>query len=53
VEGRVLTASETGVVLEVAGQRREFGYAELGPGKILLEFGHVTADADGGDSDGH
>ena len=53
VEGRVLTASETGVVLEVAGRRREFGYAELGPGKILLEFGHVTADADGGDSDGH
>lgn len=53
VEGRVLTASETGVVLEVAGQRREFGYAELGPGKILLEFGHVTGDADGGDSDGH
>jgi ribosome maturation factor RimP len=53
VEGRVLTASETGVVLEVAGQRREFGYAELGQGKILLEFGHATADADGGDSDGH
>lgn len=53
VEGRVLTASETGVVLEVAGQRREFGYAELGQGKILLEFGHVTANADGGDSDGH
>jgi ribosome maturation factor RimP len=51
VEGRVLTASETGVVLEVAGQRREFGYAELGPGKVLLEFGHV--EADGGDSDGH
>jgi ribosome maturation factor RimP len=52
VEGRVLSASETGVVLEVAGQRREFGYAELGQGKILLEFGHV-AEADGGDSDGH
>jgi hypothetical protein len=49
----VLTASETGVVLDVAGQRREFGYAELGPGKILLEFGHVAAEADGGDSDGH
>jgi ribosome maturation factor RimP len=53
VEGRVMTASDTGVVLDVAGQRREFGYAELGPGKILLEFGHVTADSDGGDSDGH
>ena len=53
VEGRVLTASETGVVLDVAGQRREFSYAELGPGKILLEFGHAAADADGGDSDGH
>jgi ribosome maturation factor RimP len=53
VEGRVLTASETGVVIDVAGQRREFGYAELGQGKILLEFGHVTAEADGGDSDGH
>lgn len=53
IEGRVLTTSETGVVLDVAGQRREFGYAELGQGKILLEFGHVTAEADGGDSDGH
>jgi ribosome maturation factor RimP len=53
VEGRVVSATDQGVLLDVAGRSREFGYAELGPGKILLEFGHVTADADGGDSDGH
>lgn len=53
VEGRVLGASDSGVLLDLPGGQREFGYSELGPGKILLEFGHVTADADGGETDGH
>lgn len=52
VEGRVLGASASGVLLDLPGGQREFGYSELGPGKILLEFGHVTADADGGKTDG-
>jgi ribosome maturation factor RimP len=53
VEGRVLGASDSSVLLDLPGGQREFGYSELGPGKILLEFGHVTADADGGETDGH
>ncbi len=53
VEGRVLAASDHSVLLEVAGEQREFGYAQLGPGKILLEFGHAATGADGGEADGH
>lgn len=53
VEGRVLGTNDSGVLLELPGGQREFGYSELGPGKILLEFGRVTADADGGETDGH
>jgi ribosome maturation factor RimP len=53
IEGRVLAASEQVVLLEVAGEQREFGYAELGQGKMLLEFGRVTEPVDGGETDGH
>jgi ribosome maturation factor RimP len=53
IEARVLAASDHAVVLEVAGEQREFGYAELGQGKIVLEFGHAAAGADGGKADGH
>jgi ribosome maturation factor RimP len=53
IEGRVLAASDHAVVLEVAGAPREFGYTELGEGKILLEFGHAAADGGGGEKDGH
>ena len=53
IEGRVLAASEHAVLLEVAGEQREFGYAELGQGKILLEFSHAAERVDGGETDGH
>ena len=53
ITGRVLAASDHTVVLEVAGQQREFGYADLGQGKILLEFGNAAAGGDGGQTDGH
>ena len=49
----MLAATEDAVSLEVAGERREYGYAELGPGKILLEFGHFAEHADRGGTDGH
>jgi len=45
VQGRVLVAGDTGVTLEVDGDRREFRYAELGPGRVQVEFG--------GSGDGH
>jgi ribosome maturation factor RimP len=36
--GRVTAAEETGVVLDVDGQRSEIPYAELGPGRVQIEF---------------
>jgi len=36
--GRVLSADEEGVVLDVAGTARELSYAELGSGKVQIEF---------------
>jgi ribosome maturation factor RimP len=38
ITGRVLAAGETGVELDVAGERRAFAYAELGRGKVQVEF---------------
>lgn len=63
VEGRVVEAGPAGVTLEVDGEPREFGYAELGPGQVQVEFGKLSdretsADGDtdmagGGEPDGH
>ena len=48
LEGRVVSADDTGVVLEIAGGRREFGYSGLGAGQVQLEFDRLpTADDDG------
>jgi ribosome maturation factor RimP len=47
VEGRVIAAGEGGVTLDVGGSRREFGYAELGPGRVQVEFGRPEADPGG------
>jgi ribosome maturation factor RimP len=41
VEGRVLAADADGVSLNVKGAKRRFGYADLGPGVIQLEFGRM------------
>ena len=58
VEGRVINAGPDGVVLDVAGQQREFGYTELGPGQVQVEFGgggaaHDDDPGDEGEPDGH
>jgi ribosome maturation factor RimP len=64
VQGRVISAGPAGVTLDVAGLRREFGYAELGPGQVQVEFGKLAGgtedsapDGDGlagkGEPDGH
>jgi ribosome maturation factor RimP len=47
VRGRVISAGPAGVTLDVGGERRAFGYAELGPGQVQVEFGKL---ADGADS---
>ncbi len=49
LQGRVVTAGEDGVVLDIDGEHRTFGYNELGTGRIELEFGR----GDRGERDGH
>jgi ribosome maturation factor RimP len=44
--GRVVAASDTGIVLEVEGRRHEFGYAEVGPGRVQIEFGRLDEVSD-------
>ena len=44
VEGRVIAAGDNGIILEVDGEHRELGYAELGPGQVQVEFGRPAAD---------
>jgi ribosome maturation factor RimP len=63
VEGRVTGASADGITLDVDGESRMFGYSDLGPGKIKIEFAPIDAgpgdkdpDDEGADeegSDGH
>ncbi|HEY6275752.1 MAG TPA: ribosome maturation factor RimP [Streptosporangiaceae bacterium] len=44
IEGRVVDVSERGITLDIGGERREFCYAELGPGRVQVEFGRLTAE---------
>jgi ribosome maturation factor RimP len=56
VRGRVVRASEHGVALDVDGTRRDFAYAELGPGRVEVEFAREDGHAQPGDKgvgDGH
>jgi ribosome maturation factor RimP len=50
IEGRVIAAGDSGVVLEVDGERREFGHAELGPGRVQVEFGPPGGGSGGRDT---
>jgi ribosome maturation factor RimP len=45
IRGRVLVAGQTTVTLDVDGDQADFDYAELGPGRVQVEFG--------GSADGH
>jgi hypothetical protein len=40
----VLSADAEGVVLDVEGAHRRFGYAKLGPGAIQVEFGRLQTE---------
>jgi ribosome maturation factor RimP len=57
VTGRVTGTDSRGVRLDVDGQSREFGYSELGPGRIQIEFAPLDAYAGDGAAeegpDGH
>jgi len=49
-QARVIGADQDGVTLEIDGTRRAFGYAELGAGRVQVEFGRLD---EVGDADGH
>jgi ribosome maturation factor RimP len=57
VHGRIAGTSDTGVTLDCDGELREFRYAELGPGRVQIEFGHLepgddaSADDSGAEED--
>jgi ribosome maturation factor RimP len=51
VEGRIMGASADGITLDVAGESRLFGYGDLGPGKIKIEFAPIDAGPDDEDPD--
>jgi len=48
VTGRVAAADSSGVRFDVDGASREFGYSELGPGRIQIEFAPLGGYADDG-----
>jgi ribosome maturation factor RimP len=41
VAGRIAASSDIGVTLDCDGTLREFRYADLGPGRMQVEFGHL------------
>ncbi|MFB9234366.1 ribosome maturation factor RimP [Plantactinospora siamensis] len=50
VAGRVLTADEDGVTLEVAGESARWSYPDLGPGRVQVEFTRLDEpDEESGD----
>lgn len=51
VHGRIAGTSDTGVTLDCDGELREFRYAELGPGRVQIEFGHLEPGDDEPDDD--
>jgi ribosome maturation factor RimP len=50
VTGRVVSTDDTGVVLDVDGATRAIGFAELGRGKVQIEFKRLD-EADFGDDE--
>ena len=53
VQGRVVEADATDVVLDINGTRRRFGYPALGAGVIQIEFDRPNEVPDTGEPDGH
>lgn len=54
IQARIIGADQDGVTLEIDGARRTYGYRELGPGRVQVEFGRLDEidDSDEVDSPG-
>jgi ribosome maturation factor RimP len=46
VQGRIAASTSTGVTLDCDGVLREYRYADLGPGRVQVEFGHLEPGED-------
>jgi ribosome maturation factor RimP len=53
IEGRITGASDSGVMLERDGVTREYRYADLGPGRVQVEFSHLDDETGEEDIGGH
>lgn len=53
IEGRITSVTETGVILERDGVTREYRYADLGPGRVQVEFSHLEDETGEEDIGGH
>jgi len=51
--GRISGVSDSGVTLEQDGSAREYSYADLGPGRVQVEFGHLDDETGEEDIGGH
>jgi ribosome maturation factor RimP len=50
---RITEASDSGVILEQDGVTREYRYADLGPGRVQVEFSHLGDETGEEDIGGH
>jgi ribosome maturation factor RimP len=46
IEGRVVTADDEAVVIDVAGEERRLGYGEVDRGRVQVEFRRTGQDTD-------
>jgi len=53
IAGRIASASESGVTLERNGSAREYSYAELGAGRVQVEFSPLDDETGEEDIGGH
>jgi ribosome maturation factor RimP len=51
IEGRVVTADDEAVVIDVAGEERRLGYGEVDRGQVQVEFRRAGQDTDADDED--
>jgi ribosome maturation factor RimP len=53
IEGRITGVTDSGVMLERDGVLREYRYADLGPGRVQVEFSHLDDETGEEDIGGH